>query len=96
MAKYKSMGDPLIMLSEECTEVIKEVCKAKRFGLEGDEGYMTGDKISPRERLIQEVGDVLTVIEILIQRRVFTQQELAKATERKRVRLRECFADYDG
>jgi len=31
--KYKDIGDPLDKLSEEASEVIHAVCKAKRFGL---------------------------------------------------------------
>jgi len=30
--KYKNVGDPAVRLIEECSELIKAVCKGKRFG----------------------------------------------------------------
>lgn len=30
--KYKHIGDPAIRLIEECSELIKAVCKGERFG----------------------------------------------------------------
>ena len=52
----------LIVLSEECAEVIKEVAKSLRFGVTDcapNSGVTNGDKI------VHEIGDVIAVYEML-------------------------------
>jgi NTP pyrophosphatase (non-canonical NTP hydrolase) len=53
-------GTPLIKLIEECSEVIQELCKAERFGLD-DHNPKT--KITNREAIKSEIEDVLFAIE---------------------------------
>jgi NTP pyrophosphatase (non-canonical NTP hydrolase) len=89
MPKYNcSMGDPLDMLAEECAELIKELMKRKRFG---DDGIAEYKGTKPKENIIQEMGDVLAVIDILISRGYITEIQLANAKERKINRLIQLF-----
>jgi hypothetical protein len=50
----------LIVLAEECSEVIKEVSKALRFGID-----TTYKGTSPKERLQWELVDLISSIELL-------------------------------
>ena len=90
MPKYDcEMGDPLIMLAEECAEVIQAVMKAKRFGLTGAPGY-TG--MIPREEILKEVGDVLACVALVRDKYDFLfPYELEIATEEKLDKIRQYF-----
>ena len=60
------MGDPLCMLAEENSEVIKEIMKAKRFGLLGCLEWTSKGNPPPIENIHRELGDVFAVIDILV------------------------------
>lgn len=97
MSKYKQpMGDVLDMLVEECAEVIKEVMKARRFGLDGNAEWLKGEgNKPPRENIVQEVGDLMEVVEIMLTKGTagLTLDTLYEAQMRKKARLRELFSD---
>ncbi len=50
--RYKHVGAIEVRLVEECSEVIKEVCKIQRFGYTADNQY----------RLHSELADVMLVV----------------------------------
>jgi hypothetical protein len=98
-------GSPVDMLGEECCEAAKEVFKAARFGMDAryaPRKYTTTDgrdiaytETTPRERLIQEVGDIMVTIELCVRRGFFTWADIEAAAERKRTRLVDLFGhDY--
>lgn len=66
--------EALIILQEECAEVIQSISKIKRFGM--DQAY-EGQELN-RTRLQKEVGDVLALIDILIEEQVLTQTALSQ------------------
>lgn len=53
----------LVILAEECGEVIKEVAKALRFGLDD---HKPGEKETNRENIELELNDMLGVVNMLV------------------------------
>lgn len=70
----------LDILQEECGEVIVEVSKCRRFGLDSQH-YKTGEL--HRKMLEQELGDVLAMIKLLIDSGTVTEAGLEQAAEKK-------------
>lgn len=58
-------------LNEECSEVIKEGCKALRFGLGGEYQGLT-----TRQRLVSEIADVKAMLVILEEHGILTDEEI--------------------
>lgn len=78
-------NDILGLLVEECAEVIQAISKARRFGLKSVHKGITN-----RDNIEQEVGDVLTLILIIVQKypELLTEVGLQKAARSKLERLR--------
>jgi len=74
----------LDILQEECGELIVSVSKVRRFGL--DNSYKDGG--TQRAHLTQEAGDVALMIDLLIKRGVFTQEQLNLAKQQKADKLK--------
>lgn len=74
----------LDILQEECAEVIQNVSKCRRFGLDNE--YLKGSG-TQREQLAKEIGDVLAMIDLLKERGVVDQTELDLAKRNKFVKL---------
>jgi NTP pyrophosphatase (non-canonical NTP hydrolase) len=78
--------EALGILQEECAEVIVEVSKIRRFGLDTIH-YKSGVKHSTM--LEMEVGDVLAMVDILVEQGVLDRDGLKVAAENKKLKLRE-------
>jgi NTP pyrophosphatase (non-canonical NTP hydrolase) len=72
------------ILQEECAEVIQEVSKCRRFGLDS---VNTKSGVIHRNLLAQEIGDVLALVDILIHQGVITHDALSAAKANKLVKL---------
>jgi NTP pyrophosphatase (non-canonical NTP hydrolase) len=73
------------ILQEECAEVIVEVSKCNRFGIDSLH-YKTG---LPHNKMLEiEVGDVLAMVDILIEQGVLDTQSLDQAKSAKREKLK--------
>lgn len=70
--------EALLILQEECSEVTQATSKCFRFGMDGQ---YNGE--SNRQRLEQELGDVLAMIDILISQSEISQTHLDDAKRRK-------------
>ena len=70
----------LDILQEECAEVIVEVSKCRRFGIDSQH-YKT--QVPHKEMLEQEIGDVLAMIKLLLEDGVITVEGVEAAAERK-------------
>lgn len=66
----------LTIAQEECGELIQVVSKIRRFGLEGN-----------RSKLVQEAGDVLSMIELMVENGIVDDQSLQIAKLNKRKKL---------
>lgn len=84
--------EALGILQEECAEVIVEVSKCRRFGIDSVH-YRTGIKHSKMLEL--EVGDVLALVDILVEQGVLNTQELDVARANKKEKLKQWSNIYE-
>ena len=77
--------ETLDILQEECAEVIVEISKCRRFGLESHH-YRTD--IPHSKMLMNEIGDVLAMVEILIDQGIVDASALDQAKQNKKEKLR--------
>jgi len=75
----------IALLTEECGEVLQEIGKVLRYGYEGSHPKY-GEKNS-RERLQQEIADVLVIITLMIKENDININELAKCMKFKRNKI---------
>jgi NTP pyrophosphatase (non-canonical NTP hydrolase) len=76
--------EALGILQEECAEVIQEVSKIRRFGIESI-SHHTG--VSHATTLEMEIGDMLCLIDYLIDREVISLNGLELAKRAKQEKL---------
>lgn len=88
-AKYKEALD---ILQEECGEVIVEVSKIRRFGLNSTH-YKTG--ITHGAMLETEIGDVLAMIDILVEQSIIDPVAIDFAKEAKKEKLKQWSTIYE-
>jgi hypothetical protein len=89
---YNKTQEALDILQEECAEVIVEVSKCRRFGLDSLH-YKSNIKHSAM--LEMEVGDVLALIDILIDQGILNTEALEKAKESKKDKLKKWSKIYE-
>lgn len=75
----------IIILQEEAAEVIQECSKVQRFGL--DSTHKSGS--TNQQALEQEIGDLLAMVDLLLEHNVVTEAGLEIAKSRKIARLKE-------
>ena len=82
----EKIKEALGILQEECAEVIVEVSKCDRFGMDSVH-YKTG--LLHSKMLEMEVGDVLAMVDILIEQGVLEVNELdiAKANKKEKLKV---------
>ena len=89
---YSKVNEILGILQEECAEVVQAISKCRRFGMENTYSKGTGTQ---REHLIQELGDVTLLIELLKSYGVYTDAELHEAQLKKSQKLVEWSKIYE-
>ena len=77
--------EALLITQEECAEVTQAVSKVFRFGF--DTRYPDTDSSSNRERLEEEVGDLLAMIDILVEKCIISDWNVNLARKMKREKL---------
>ena len=78
--------EALGILQEECGEVVVEVSKCRRFGF-ASVHYKTG--LTHTEMLENEVGDVLAMIDILVEQGVISRDRINLASTAKKEKLKQ-------
>ena len=81
----KQVEEALGILQEECAEVIVEVSKIRRFGLD-TKHYKTGQL--HKEMLELEIGDMLALVDILVEKGILNFDNLNKAKYNKIEKLK--------
>lgn len=72
----------LLIAQEECAEVTQAISKAFRFGLDGEHIGVTN-----RARLTEETGDLLCMIQLMVESGLIVQSEVDTAALNKRNKL---------
>ena len=80
------------ILQEECAEVIQAVSKIRRFGI--NEIHLKVGK-SNKENLTEEVGDLLCMIDLLIEFGIIDNKEVYIARAAKQEKLKKWSNIYD-
>jgi NTP pyrophosphatase (non-canonical NTP hydrolase) len=74
----------LTILAEECCEVGQRVSKALRFGLSE---VQPGQPLTNTERISEEVGDLIAVVETLTGRGILSKEDISEAIRKKYTKL---------
>lgn len=90
--EMNKIEEALGILQEECAEVIVEVSKCRRFGMDSLH-YKTGQ--THTTMLETEIGDVLALVDILIDQGVIDTESLEIAKERKKAKLKQWSKIYE-
>ena len=75
----------LDILQEECAELIQAASKVKRYGVDS---YNPITNINNKDNIIREIGDVLCMIELVMEDMIITPEELVIAKENKLEKLK--------
>lgn len=76
--------ETLVIAQEEAAEVIQEISKCFRFGLDTQHR----DGVTHRAKLEQELGDFLAMVGLLVQQGVITESNMEQAAQHKMIKLR--------
>ena len=72
----------MLIAQEECAEVTQAISKVFRFGIDG-----MHNGASNKQRLEEEVGDLLCMIEMMIEQKIIDGQAVAQAGIKKKEKL---------
>ena len=87
----KTTKEVMDILQEECAEVIQAVSKINRFGLDN---LKPGKPKTNREHLEEELGDMLAMIDIMLEKSVISQDKLELAKQAKIEKLKKWSSIY--
>jgi hypothetical protein len=79
--------EALGILQEECAEVIVEVSKVRRFGLDTAH-YKSDMQHTHRAMLEMEIGDILALVDILLEQGILEQSRLDTYKQNKKDKLK--------
>ena len=85
--------EALRILQEECAEVIQAISKIFRFGKK--HRYPGPASPTNLDKLQDEIGDVLAMVDILVESGVFNRDILLEASERKKIKLKTWSTVYE-
>lgn len=75
----------LVVLQEECAEVIQAISKCRRFGIDNTYSKGTGTQ---RENLTKEIGDLQCMIDLCIERGIVEKSAVDLAILNKQSKLK--------
>ena len=81
----------LDITQEECAEVVVAVSKISRFGLDN---YKPGKPKTNREHLEEEVGDLLAMVDLMIEHKIIDANSVDVARAAKKDKLKQWSSIY--
>ena len=84
--------ETLLILQEECSEVIQAVSKIFRFGLDN---FKPGKPKTNQEHLEVEIGDLLAMITLLHEQGIIREEVIEKAMNHKFEKLKQFSRIYE-
>jgi NTP pyrophosphatase (non-canonical NTP hydrolase) len=90
MKEYEKDREAMLILQEECAEVTQAISKVFRFGASAVHCGKTN-----KEMLEEEIGDLLCMIDILVERGVVGDTEVNIARKNKREKLQKWSGIFD-
>lgn len=85
-------NEVMLILQEECAEVTQAISKCLRFGIDN---YKPGKPKTNREHLEEELGDLLAMIDILVEAGEIKKLSLDKAKLAKIEKLKQWSNIYE-
>jgi NTP pyrophosphatase (non-canonical NTP hydrolase) len=85
MDKDSQTKEILCIAQEECAEVSQSISKIFRFGFSGI--HPTNGK-NNKEHLEEEIGDLLCMVDILVEKCIISDQQINVARKAKRDKLK--------
>jgi len=79
----KKINEILLITQEECAEVTQAISKVFRFGMDDSHKGETN-----RERLEEEVGDLMCMIDLLIESGIVSESAVMTAKDEKMMKLK--------
>jgi NTP pyrophosphatase (non-canonical NTP hydrolase) len=80
------------ILQEECAEVIQAVSKVNRFGLDN---FKPGNNKTNRQHLEEELGDLVAMINIMVDAKLVDEKSIAAAAHAKLEKLKQWSTIYE-
>lgn len=74
----------MLIAQEECAEVTQAISKVFRFGIDGEHNSKTN-----RERLTEETGDLLCMIELMMSKNIIDPLQVMDAKKAKMQKLKQ-------
>ena len=81
----KQVKEVLCITQEECAEVSQSISKIFRFGFSS---YHPATKRNNKEHLEEEIGDLLAMVEILVEKCIISDSAVNQARLNKREKLK--------
>ena len=82
-AKTKEILD---IAQEECAEVVVAVSKISRFGIDN---FKPGKPLTNREHLEEEVGDLLAMVDLMVEHKIINPASVEIARIAKKEKLKQ-------
>lgn len=81
----------LVITQEECAEVIQEISKIFRFGL----NELHKDGMTHTDKLELEIGDLLCMIDLLVEHKLINPDTIVTTKQNKQQKLKKWSKIYD-
>jgi hypothetical protein len=85
MAINHQTEEILTVMAEECAEIIVEIMKIKRFGLNTQ---VPDTKLTNLDKLMKELGDFMAMYELLHKQKLFKEEQINEYKQQKFEKLK--------